>query len=215
MEGCSFQWLGSFWSQHCNLEQLSFLQCLNILLNIHPPFLLLWKRIISHLSLYFSTIRKVKLFQHCLYILRSCFWSFLFLLFLCEFYFSEEGCLRLYRQNIPLIPPMSVIVSDLPQVHCLVYSRMRFVCFITGAHWLLIVTRGSANKPGYFFFFFILYLGVLSLHQLLLFIVPQWVTLHFAPLKFIFPQDHPVLSVSCSILFQFCVITMCWTLMYY
>lgn len=76
VEGCSFQWLGSFWSQHCNLGQLSLLQCLNTLLNIHPLFLLLWKRIISHLSLYFSTIRKVKLFQHCLHILRSCFWSF-------------------------------------------------------------------------------------------------------------------------------------------
>lgn len=97
----------------------------------------------------------------------------LFLLFLCEFCFSEEGCLRLYRQNIQLILPMSVIVSDLAELHCLVCSRMRFGCFITVAHWLLIITQRSANKPGYFFSFVVPYLGVLSLHQLLLFIVPE------------------------------------------
>lgn len=104
---------------------------------------------------------------------------------------------------------MSVIVSDLPEIHCLVCSRMRFVCFITVAHWLLIITQGSANKPGYLVSPVVPYLGVLSLHQLLLFIVPEWVTLHFAPLKFVFPQDNPVLSVWCSILFQLCVITSC------
>lgn len=111
------------------------------------------------------------------------------------------------------MPYTSVIVSDLPEVYCLIRSRMVFVCFIAVSHWWLIIIQGSANKPRYFFFLVIPNLWVLGLQQLLLFMVPEWGTLHFPPLKFIiFPQDYPVLSVWCSVLFQLCVISMCWTL---
>ena len=135
-------------------------------------------------------------------------------LFLRESIFSEGGWLKLYRQSIPLMPYMSVVVSHLPEIYGLMCSRMVFFCVIAVSHWRFIIIQGSANKPRYFFYLVIPNIRVLGLQQLLLFMVPKWVTLHFAPLKFIiFPQDRALLSVWCSLRFQLCVISVCWTLL--
>lgn len=132
----------------------------------------------------FPLLEKSKLFHPCLEslsILWPCLQSFSRPI-APWIYFSEDGWLTLYRQNIPLMPYMSVIVSNLPEVYCLICSK-NGICFIAVSHWWFIIIQGSANKPRHFFSLFFPNLWVLGLQQPLLFMVPEWVTLHFDPLK--------------------------------
>lgn len=95
-----------------------------------------------------SLVLEVRLLQSCL-VSFVILWSFLqsfsrpISLWI---YFSEDGWLWLYRQNIPLMPYMSVIVSDVSELYCLICSRIVFVCLITVLHWWFIIIKGSANN---------------------------------------------------------------------